>query len=244
MEPPLPIGFVRVWHVGLDGAPETVEALRRWLSPDERERATRFRLDFLQRRFVMARGRLRQLLGQVLNRPPAALQFTYGPKGKPALAEPAGPIEFNLSHSHECAVVAVTAGRQIGVDIEWLDRRLTTFRELAQRYFAPEENAALERLPPSEQWPAFFRCWTRKEAMLKATGTGLTFPLNRLVVTLSATDCRLESYDGDPFAAAAWTLSSLAPPSGYVAALALEGTPGGLDETWLPADERVEHSEG
>src|SRR5262249_20133919 len=147
------------------------------LAPDEKERAARFHFEHLRSAFIAARGVLRCLLGGYLNRHPGRVQFRYGARGKPAL-EPDAGIEFNLAHSGGLAVLAFASGCPIGVDLEQI-RPIPELREIAARFFCAEEAAEIASLPSGERQRSFFRCWTRKEAYIKATGDGLSAPLDQ-----------------------------------------------------------------
>ena len=190
------------------------------LSAEERARAERFYFERDRRSFIAARGGLRTILGGVLQTPPAELEFAYGERGKPRLSGPRGErFFFNLGHSGEWALLAWTRAGEIGADIEKM-RPVT--EGLAERYFAPEEAAALRALPAGEQEAGFFRCWTRKEAYLKALGSGLALPLDSFVVSLAAGEpAALLAVRGVPDEAAKWRLEHLEPAPGYCAAIAL-----------------------
>lgn len=172
---------VHVWRIPLGVGAGNVARLRSILSPDERQRADRFLKQEIGDRFVIARGSLRRVLGAYLGMAPAELEFTYSGLGKPSLT--GVDLNFNLSHSHELAVLAVAQGGELGVDVEYL-RPQANFKAIATRFFAPEEVDAIEQLPAEVQLRAFFSCWTRKEAILKAVGKGLTYPLNQVVVSV------------------------------------------------------------
>jgi 4'-phosphopantetheinyl transferase len=166
---------VDVWRGALDDqSASTVESLRMLLSKDERERANRFFFDRDRRRFIVARGILRTLLGKYLSRHPAQLAFTYGPNGKPRLVQPAGeaPLYFNVAHSDDLALFAVTSVGEVGVDLEKV-RDLPDWRSVAEASFSAPELARLRACPPDRQRDEFFAAWTRQEAVLKALGTGL-----------------------------------------------------------------------
>ncbi len=200
------------------------------LSPDEQQRAGRFRVPQARARFTAARSILRSILGAYLGRPPAQVLFQYGGKGKPCLApgNHADDLRFNLSHSHGVALYAVARGREIGIDLE----RILPGRDherLARRFFSAQETAAMMALPPEERLGAFFRCWTLKEAYLKARGEGLALPLASFSVSLSPDrPAALLSVDGDEDEPSRWWLTSIQAGPGFAAALAAEGQPAGL----------------
>lgn len=210
---------VHVWRAELDRPPHDVDGLFRHLSSDETERAGRFRLAQHRDRYVVGRGVLRTLLGRYLNTRPGALRFTYNARGKPKLA--GADLQFNVTHSGGIALFAVTRAAPVGIDVERVRPNVTDDR-IAERFFAPEEVDALRALDPSDRHEAFFRCWTRKEAFVKACGEGLSLALDRFVVSLSpdVAPALLETKD-DPNEANEWSLHELRPGPGYIAALAV-----------------------
>jgi 4'-phosphopantetheinyl transferase len=219
--PPLDEGEVHVWALELDAPPPPGHA--GWLAPDERRRADRFHFERDRRRFVAARTLLRELAGGYLGIAPHELRFAYGPTGKPALA--ACGLGFNLSHSDELALFAFARGRELGIDVE-RERELPDAGEIASRYFSPAERGAWARLPHEERPRAFFRCWVRKEAFIKATGDGLSRPLDSFDVTLAPGEpARLLRLAEEPDAAERYWLEELAPAAGFAAALAVKGRP-------------------
>jgi 4'-phosphopantetheinyl transferase len=215
-------GDVHVWIAlldELDGA-----ALRAPLSADERARGGRFHFERDRRRFVSARGLLRTLLGRYLEVDPATLGFGYGSRGKPFLAG-CDELRFNVSHSAGLALLAFARGCELGVDIEQ-ERPLPESEEIALRYFSAWEGAELRRLREDERGAAFFRCWTRKEAFIKATGDGLSRPLDAFDVSLAPGEpARLLRVLGEPEAPRRFWLEDLRPASGFAGALAVEGEP-------------------
>jgi 4'-phosphopantetheinyl transferase len=216
---------VHVWRTALDPAASCVERLRRNLSADELERAARFHFPRDRRRFTVARGVLRDILVRYLRVPPSALVFRYSAYGKPALADgfDDGVLRFNVSHSHEMALFAVTCGREVGIDIEFLGREIRG-EEIAERFFSAGECATLRDLPQEVKHQAFFNCWTRKEAYIKAHGEGLSLPLDQFDVSLAPGEpAALLATRSDPQEACRWSMQALSPRAGYVAALAVEG---------------------
>ena len=222
--PALAAGEVHVYATEQDAPPDP--ALLELLSPDERERAGRFLAERDRRRYAVARASLRRLLGGYLDQPPAALRFSYGPRGKPSLPG-AGP-RFNVTHSGGLALLAFTSAHELGVDVEPL-RTIEDAEAIARRFFSPGEAAELRGLAEPERSLAFLRGWTRKEAFIKATGDGLSRPLDEFEVPLLAGEPpRLLRLAGDPQAAARWWLQDLAPATGFAAALAVEERPAGV----------------
>lgn len=269
---------VHIWRVSLEETHAT--KLQSLLDDDERMRAARFRFPEHRKRFIVARGALRSILGVYLDTESTALRFSYSDYGKPALAEgspgtipssdrgsrsardrrfslrthlrlvssnplsylsasqtyvqtPAlsllperrretNPLNFNLSHSRGFMLLAVTRGRDVGVDIELIDREFAT-ADVAERFFSRREILSLRSQPDHLQTEAFFNCWTRKEAYIKARGEGLTLPLDQFDVSLEPTRASLldnRIFPGDP---ARWSLQVLHPAADYCAAVAVEG---------------------
>jgi 4'-phosphopantetheinyl transferase len=196
------------------------------LSADERERAARFCFDKHRRRFTAGRGILRTLLGRYLERNPRELTFEYSDHGKPFLAgTPVPELRFNLSHSHEVALFAFTSGRDVGVDVEQIRPDRST-REIAERFFSPREARALFALPPEQQTAGFFRCWTRKEAYIKAKGKGMSIPLDSFAVSLSPDEpAQLLWVKDNPAEPRRWTLTTLSPDPTFAACLAADNQP-------------------
>ncbi|MFY9820401.1 MAG: 4'-phosphopantetheinyl transferase superfamily protein [Thermoanaerobaculia bacterium] len=221
-------GEIHVWRVPLDPAPEQVESLGRSLSADEWQRAHRFRFDRHRRQYVVGRGALRTLTAAYLGRRPEELQFSYGPRGKPFLAPPFDSLDprglqLNLSNSNELALVGFVLGREIGVDVEYL-RPMNDCEEIAERFFSESERQTLRTIPFPAKQEAFFNCWTRKEAYLKAVGEGLAAPLDSFDVTLAMGEPpRMLTLKGDATRAAGWFFHHLRPAADYLGAVAIEG---------------------
>jgi 4'-phosphopantetheinyl transferase len=216
---------VHVWRTSLELSAEHLQRLRQTLAADEIARATRFYFEKDRRHFIVARGVLRIILSRYLGIDPRQLEFSYGAYGKPALATSPGKdwLCFNLSHSHELALYAITHGREVGIDIEQM-RANVDGDAIAERYFSPREVMAFHAIPADLRRQAFFDCWTRKEAYIKARGEGLSFPLNRFDVSLAPGEPpALLRTLGDPHEAGRWSLQALFPGAGYAAALVVEG---------------------
>jgi 4'-phosphopantetheinyl transferase len=216
---------VHVWRAALNQPALQVQNLWLTLVADERARAERFHFPTDREHFIVARGVLRAILGGYLKRHPSELCFCYSSYGKPALTTELGEatLSFNLSHSHGLALYAVAHRRALGIDVEWLRPDLAN-EKIAEHFFSAREVAALRALSNELQTEAFFHCWTRKEAYIKARGEGLSFPLNRFDVSLVPGEpaALLRTLD-DPLEATRWSLQELHPGPGYVAALAVEG---------------------
>ena len=211
---------VHVWAVQLDDARVDLDCGRELLSPDERERAARFHFEQHRRRYLIAHIALHRILSRYLQIAPARLYFELGGNGKPKLppALESGGIEFNLSHSNEMALLAVNRIGEVGVDIEYLKPGFK-FEEIAERFFTAREAAALRGLPSELQRQAFFKCWTCKEAFLKAKGTGLSGQLDEVEIILAAND-RVEIRADVP----GWFLAALNSIDTYEAALVVAGS--------------------
>jgi 4'-phosphopantetheinyl transferase len=200
--------------------------LERLLSPDERGRADRFAFSDLRRRFVVGRGALRSILARYTGTPAAAIRFRYGPRGKPALDQTPhrDAVRFNLANSHELALVGVARGRELGIDVEWTGRPITDPEQIAEQFFSPAERAALRAIPPPLRLDAFYTCWTRKEAYIKALGDGLALPLDAFDVSLAPdAPAALLAGRGPAAGVDRWSLRALDPGPGYRAALVVEG---------------------
>lgn len=219
---------VHVWRASLAQPAAVLEALARPLSSDERERAARYLVEADRRRSVIARGLLRLLLGLCLDRKPERLVFEIGPSGKPALASGdlgGGSSEpcFNVSHSGDWILVALAAGRPVGIDVELL-RPDVACETIAARFFSPRERRDLASLPAERRVAAFFACWTRKEAFVKARGDGLSLPLDAFDVSLvPGAEPRLLATRPDPGEAASWRMAALHPGAGHAAAVVALG---------------------
>jgi 4'-phosphopantetheinyl transferase len=216
---------VHVWLTKLDLSAVRVQQLAQCLVEEELRRAEGFYFKRDKKRFIVGRGVLRVILGRYLNIEPNCVRFSHDLYQKPCLAERLGDgtLRFNLAHSNELALYAFTREREIGVDVEYI-RNLPDAGQMANRFFSFRENAILQALPESQRQIAFFNCWTRKEAYLKALGVGLYQDLDQFDVSLIPVEpARLIDVEiiGDD--ASRWTLKALTPTAGYVAALAVEG---------------------
>ena len=201
---------MRVWRASLDRSPQVVAQLEANLSSDERERASRYRFSRDKRRFTTRRGVLRRILADCVDASPAELTFCRDETGKPRLsgAFAHSQLYFNVSHSHELALITVSRDRQVGVDVEWV-RPIAELDSIAERYLPAADVTQLRLAPGPERAELFFRGWTRLEAELKAIGVGLGTPRGE-----------------EP---AGCTVRDLTPTAGYVGAVAAEGTDWVLD---------------
>jgi len=215
----LPEDGVHVWRIGLDVPATRLAGLGAYLAPEETARAERYRFPLPRQRFVAARGLLRELLGAYLEMDPARLRFRQNAWGKPLLLEPPDALQFNVAHTDDLALVAVSAGGAVGIDVERV-RPLAHLDRLAARAFSPLEYAAFRELSPSQQLEAFFAVWTRKEAYMKARGWGFHLPPDAFDVTV-APDAppQLLADRQAPAEAPRWSLHDLAVGTAYRASL-------------------------
>ncbi len=223
---------VDVYRIALVADAATVRAREAMLDAAELARAGRRPTAAKRAAFVLARAALRRVLSAYLGMAPQSIEFSIGEHGKPALAGGAGTgLRFNLSHSHELALIAVARDVELGVDIEYM-RELVDMPRLARRSFSAHEVGVLEALPPAQRHAAFFRCWSRKEAVIKANGRGISLGLGAFDVTLAPDEApRLLATRWAPDEAADWQLYPLDPHPDYAAALAA-GVAGLAIRTW------------
>ena len=217
---------VHIWRASLDLPGARIQHLKQTLTVEERTRASRFRFSTDRSRFIAARGILRAILGQYLDRDPHTLRFAYNGYGKPFLLEEPGedPIQFNVTHSQGLALYAFTRQGEVGIDVEQITPEHKDYEALAQRFFSAAEVRELFAVPAEQRQEAFLNGWTRKEAYIKARGLGLSLDLRQFDVSLTP---------GAPAALLAnretgqehilWSLNELAPGPGFIAALALKG---------------------
>jgi 4'-phosphopantetheinyl transferase len=211
---------VHVWRARLELDPQEFDRLQVTLSPDEVGRAARFHFSRDRQHFIAARGILRDILSRYLGRSPAELDFCYSSFGKPKLAADcsADGLRFNLSHSDHIALYAVARQRELGIDVERIEPK---FAEdgIAEKFFSRNEVAKLRSLPTSARLHAFFNCWTRKEAYVKARGAGLYIPLESFEVSLAPDEPAAFLSEGE----SGWSLQALTLDPDYAAAIAVEG---------------------
>jgi 4'-phosphopantetheinyl transferase len=216
-------GEVHVWFARLDRTPARLSRMRTVLTPDETARADRFLMDVHRNRFIAARALLRDLLAGYLSQPPQAIRFEYNEWGKPALAPglASSDLRFNLSHSQDLAMYVFVLERDVGVDIEMIRADIANER-IAENFFSRWEVETLRALPREHQAEAFFNCWTRKEAYVKARGQGLSIELDSFDVSLVPGE-EAKLLRGDD--RLSWSMVSFKPDHGWVAAMATQGNP-------------------
>ncbi len=215
---------VHVWRARLDQSDARVEALKGLLCDEERERAARFHFDRHRRRYIVARGALRVILGGYLDAEPDRTRFSYSDKGKPSLADEwaGSKIDFNVSHSHELAVYAFARARLVGIDVEQI-RSKPVAEELAERFFSPRECDLFLDLPRDRKQEVFFDLWTLKEAYLKATGEGVS-GLENIEIGFPASGDPILRNPKTETAIPGWRARRLTPGEGYTGAIVIHGT--------------------
>jgi 4'-phosphopantetheinyl transferase len=216
--PPLLKRELYVWRASLDLSLDVRKHLESTLSPDEKKRAEKFLVPRAREHFVAARGILRELLGAYLEVDADKVALDYAPEGKPKLStEHNAKISFNVSHSHGVGLFAFARDQEIGVDIEYVKNEFRGM-EIASHFFSEEEIAALAKLPPNQTDQAFFGCWTRKEAYVKAHGQGLSIPLRTFTVAFTQSMQVLRDEAG-----ARWSCYALEPAPGFAGAVVAKG---------------------
>ena len=216
---------VHVWRAQLELPSSQVQRLRGILTDDELDRANRFTFEIDQQRFIAARGILRSILSRYITIYSGLLRFYYNQYGKPFLAPEFSsyPLKFNLSHSGSLALYAITRNMEIGVDVERV-RSDFEYEEIAKRFFSVNEVAILRTIPTEKKLEAFYNCWTRKEAYIKAHGKGLSLPLDSFDVSFAPWEPPMLLITKDePKERSLWTLLDLKPGPGYMGALAVKG---------------------
>jgi|SRR5262245_51145309 len=222
----LPWDEVHVWRIALDWSQARARAFNAVLSSDEQQKAERFHLAVDRVRHVVGRGVLRAILAQCMKTKADRLCFEYGAFGKPRLATGSTeiPLQFNVSHSGELILVALAMGRAVGTDVERVRSDIEVDR-IAASFFSTHERLALQAIPAHLRVQAFFDCWTRKEAFIKAVGNGLSLPLNQFDVCLMpGQEPRLLATRPDPAEAGRWMIQAVDVGPDYRAALVVEGT--------------------
>ena len=226
--PPLLASAIHVWTIPLCIPEDVFSTLRKVLSEDEQARASRFHFEKDARRFTVARGSVRSILGAYTQSMAQDIRFVYSAQGKPSLHRPVSDIRFNVSHSRDLALLAVALGRDLGVDVEWKNKDIEV-EKLAERFFSIQEHRSLLSQAPEQKIAAFFRGWTCKEAFLKAQGMGLSRSLNSFDVDMNVGQpARLLATRPDAAEADHWCLRELDVAEGYAAAVAVEGSIGEL----------------
>ena len=224
--PTLAENEVHIWRASLHTERSVLHTLQRLLADDEVTKARQFYFEKDRQHFIIARGVLRTLLSHYLNVPAHLLSFIYNAYGKPSLGSPfrESHLHFNLSHSQDIALYAFTYTRQIGIDVEYM-RSDINYEELASSSFSAHEQTILSTLPQDLTRQAFFNCWTRKEAYIKARGKGISIPLDQFDVSLRPGEpAMLLASREVPQELTHWSLQEFLPASSYAGAVAVEGS--------------------
>lgn len=219
-QPPVISGDdIHIWHIDLSDLADSPPNLFQLLSTDERKRASRYHFETDRNSFVVRRAVLRMLLSFYVGQKAEGLQFTYNNFDRPSL-EAKLPLCFNASSSNKVGIVAVALDTRIGIDIELVDIAFPKL-EIAEKYFSAHEANAIRDLPPELQTAAFFDCWTKKEAYIKALGDGMSHPLPNL--TISSDKQELFSVAATSIETKGWCITSFIPQQDYIASMAYEG---------------------
>lgn len=225
----LPAGVIHLWTVRLD-APARAAGAAGVLSREELWRSYRFRHTRDRERYIAAHAALRNILAAYVGASPEALRFRRGEWGKPYLDLPHAP-SFNLAHTGELALLAVARDGEVGVDVERVSP-VPDCLDLARAYLSVRECEHLTALPDTERSLAFLRCWTRREAVVKATGLGLSIPIDRLDVPIAGEEVVVPVGIGG--FGALWSVRSLTPLHGYIGAVARAGAVGSVQHLDWP----------
>jgi 4'-phosphopantetheinyl transferase len=207
---------IHIWDIDLQQTRDRIRQLTQYLTEQELHRAAKFINPTHGDRWTVARGYLRQILARYLDLPAAQIVFTYGAQGKPEIQ--GHPIQFNISHSHDRAVYAISAKHPVGIDLEQI--RPINAADLVDRFFAAAEREIFHSLPISQHQAAFFHAWTQKEAYLKACGTGLATPLNQIEVSI---DPRTPAQIISSPISNDWQIAKLKVPPEYAGAIVIGG---------------------
>lgn len=211
-----------IWRADLEHDVCFQSSYLKILSPDEKNRAQKFRFTRDSRNFIIARGILRSLIGKYLEINPAEISFQYSEFGKPGIADNHS-LQFNISHSQNIALFAFIKKHHVGVDVEFVNPAIDV-KDIAEKFFSTNEIMKLLALPEKQQTLGFFNCWTRKEAFIKAVGEGLSFPLNKFEVSLEPDKpAKLLAAEWEPKDVSKWSIYSISPGLNFVGSLAIEG---------------------
>lgn len=229
--PKLQSDQIHVWAVRSLSGRDCLPSLYKTLSADELRTAEAFRFEKHKSDYIAARGLLRAILGKYTDQLAEAIEFRYAPQGKPYLQDVQKcRLHFNLSHSENCAVYALTLERELGIDVERI-KELPDMHSLARRFFSPAEVADLQAVPSELRAESFYKCWTRKEAYIKAVGSGLSLPLDRFRVSLlPGQPAALLSLRGGADSVSSWSMHDLRPWDEFVGALAVRSPSSSLRE--------------
>lgn len=215
-------GELHIWSVRINDHNDRLEKYWQLLNEQEIQKARAFKFIKDRRCFIIARGALRSLLGSYLHISPGGIEFKYGPYGKPCIQD-TRMINFNISHSRNMILLGFVKKATIGIDIEYTKREVDV-KKIAKHFFSKEEISSLAAIDEPYQLGAFYNCWTRKEAFIKALGSGLSFPLDQFVVSLDdASKARLIETKWDIYEKEKWTLQAIKPEEDYIGAVSVKG---------------------
>ncbi|MEM9271335.1 MAG: 4'-phosphopantetheinyl transferase superfamily protein [Cyanobacteria bacterium P01_F01_bin.143] len=215
---------IHIWRANLDLPATQIKNLASILSEDEKIRANRFRFEQHRDRFIVGRGRLRQLLGNYLQIKSEQVIFAYSDRGKPSIISSLNKrsLQFNLSHSQNLALYAFNYQRIIGVDLEYIKDNIE-YKQLAQRFFSPQELQLINSYPERTQKTIFFQLWTAKEAYLKATGDGLAGSLDQIEFTLNNnSELNLVATEQAQLPSSHWLIDNFIPQDNFIATVAIK----------------------
>ncbi len=217
---------VHVWLATLDLPASHIYTLEQTLTDDEKKRVQEYRFQKDRTHFIAARGILRAILGRYLTKASGMFRFHYNEYGKPFLAEETNnSLSFNLAHSHGMAMYAIARKWDVGIDLEYISKDIAC-EQIAAHFFSPYEIGMLRAVPPERQYEAFFNCWTRKEAYIKARGMGLSLSLSDFDVSLiPGTPAALLNIREGNQHVSDWSLLDMSFNTDYAAALAVKGPP-------------------
>ncbi|WP_299767290.1 4'-phosphopantetheinyl transferase superfamily protein [uncultured Dokdonia sp.] len=223
----LPSDQLHLWSVCKNMHEDRISTYWDILNATERERALKFRFQKDRSCFIIARGVLRMLLGNYLGIAPAHIEFQFGPNGKPYVIH-SNDIKFNISHSGDTIILGFIKKHRIGVDVEYTKREVDV-KKIAEHFFSEEEVRSLFALDQDYHTQAFYNCWTRKEAFIKAVGSGLAFPLDQFVVSLESTkEATLIDTKWDKEEKEKWMLHAIEPRKDYIGAVSVKGNVAGI----------------
>ena len=215
-----------VWRASLNQNRSTILKMSTFLAPEERGRAEKYFKAIDRDHFIIARGVLRGILSTYLRVPPNEIKFIYNEYGKPAIHDNQNycALNFNLSHSKDLALYALACGRRVGVDIEYIREEFATL-DIAERFFSKDEVKALKAAPEELRTEAFFNCWSRKEAYIKAIGMGVSYPLDGFTVSLAPGAPALLNVSADESEPTRWRMYAIIAAEDYASALIVENPP-------------------
>ncbi len=215
---------LHMWQFSLQQQEQKTLLLKALLSREERAKSERFSTALLQCRFVAARASLRVIIASYLNAEPSEIEFEYGQFCKPAIKTKGASLQFNMAHSNDLGVIAITSEKHVGIDVEHVST-VVDMDNIVAHAFSPYERSVYSAIPADLRANVFLRCWTRKEAYMKATGMGLSLPPDKFDVTLIPGEIpRLLRVEHDPDEVSRWSLSDFDLATDYIGTVAFEGT--------------------